>query len=884
MVNQLIRAVALAFVALAAIASPAVQAQTQFPKAIGSVEFEALLPRIGLADTAHAAALLEYDHYQKAASDLRTGACERYLKQYGGVGAGDFELDFDAVSEARPLEEVKAQMRAYRALLGQWDTLESTLVDALIPLGASPERCQHVKGVLEARCIEQIAAQPFTFRMGSQSDLWNICSEHVGNLSEAERARVLERIVARDGEYFEAMRAVRSASLATPERLSEARARAMADHPRPDMPAPGADGTVPDTTGWVTAFNARIAAISAASRDARKPLSDAWHRVTRTGASIVQSAFEGTPLPAGAKAWRAFMLASGAGNTAGNDGGAINMVERVVKAGTATPEQLAAVNALFTAWQAQSLEAALTAPAGGVIVNFDGDDGGALTSPEKAMEASRSRTAALADGVRAALGLPAEADEAIVADAPDGGDRAGGDAVPSVSVVGITLVDGDGTEPSEVGGGMVVSTVAGSNGEGGEPFDFSGDASKARLRPVSAQDLSDLFELCGAADAVRAVAQQMHRDYLAEAVALEEAMKAAPSPGVQFSGRQVVTPTLEGIGQYFDTLREVQSSMQRLDEALFDDLRAIIDEKCIALQAQFRERALLRACTNTRGGGLAGAGGAAGAEFVDPERIIRAAQTAGAVDAATATSLRGALGEQFHPALLAALRTQFNSTLAKGRRLAEIEVEFTKISDQPEATGQQVTNGIGEEMFSLMKELVASSKSVAGQSNGAIDSLTQMVPDAQRVRFMRSADALRYPWLFNDLTDMEPMFTKALALSGLDTATQAAVQALESEYRAEYGALREKLTTLRDEAVMPDWSEMGHGGDAGDFQTRYKDAQSAARRLSQLKSDREELNRRTMRQLQAALGEARASEIGDLPTPKARRGMQLPQGLELFGP
>jgi hypothetical protein len=77
---------------------------------------------------------------------------------------------------------------------------------------------------------------------------------------------------------------------------------------------------------------------------------------------------------------------------------------------------------------------------------------------------------------------------------------------------------------------------------------------------------------------------------------------------------------------------------------------------------------------------------------------------------------------------------------------------------------------------------------------------------------------------------------------------------------------------------MPDFSGADEGG-MEDFQARMNASQAAQRQLRQLKTDRDELNRRTMRQLQAALGEERAKAIGDLPAQRKGRGLSIP-GLE----
>jgi hypothetical protein len=117
-----------------------------------------------------------------------------------------------------------------------------------------------------------------------------------------------------------------------------------------------------------------------------------------------------------------------------------------------------------------------------------------------------------------------------------------------------------------------------------------------------------------------------------------------------------------------------------------------------------------------------------------------------------------------------------------------------------------------------------------------------------------------------------------MALDGLDTATSSAITTQRTDYRAAYAALRDQLTEVRPKTAMPEFN----GGEAGgleDFQARMNASQAAQRQLRQLKTDRDELNRRTMRQLQTALGEERAKAIGELPAQRKGRGLSIP-GLE----
>ena len=201
-------------------------AQSQFPTALTSSEFEALLPRLGVPDVQRAAAMAEYDRYQRATSELRSGAIERYLKDQPGGGAL-----FAMGDDDRPADEVRNRVRTYRSLLAQWDTLENALVDSLPALGADAITVDRVRRSMELRRIEQSTADGFMMRLGSQADLWAIAERSTKDLDPTQRTLIDDRIAAREAEYVEAVRAVRTAAFNQPELLLELKAKANADHP-----------------------------------------------------------------------------------------------------------------------------------------------------------------------------------------------------------------------------------------------------------------------------------------------------------------------------------------------------------------------------------------------------------------------------------------------------------------------------------------------------------------------------------------------------------------------------------------------------------------------------------------------------------------------------
>ncbi len=265
--------------------------------------------------------------------------------------------------------------------------------------------------------------------------------------------------------------------------------------------------------------------------------------------------------------------------------------------------------------------------------------------------------------------------------------------------------------------------------------------------------------------------------------------------------------------------------------------------------------------------------------FVDPESVIRAAVVDGALDDAAAATLREYVAAQGHEPILAALRSQVEVTLTKGRELALLEADLF----QPPADGEQGASfTINAEASQRMQAAGEAMATARGESSArarqVLDGLPALLKEPQRPGFFRAADVVRYPETFKDPTDMEPMFVKALALADLDTATMSAITTQRSEYRTAYAALRDQLTQVRPKAVMPEFSGAEEGG-IEDFQARMNASQAAGRQLKQLKTDRDELNRRTMRQLQTALGEERAKAIGELPAQRKGRGLSIP-GLE----
>ncbi|MFM7806711.1 MAG: hypothetical protein ACKPEA_02125, partial [Planctomycetota bacterium] len=207
-------AVVLALLVVSAVA-PA-SAQSQFPAALTSTEFEAVLPRVVLPDAQRAAAMAEYDRYQRATSELRSGSIERYLKDQP-----EGSMAFGMGDDERPADEVRNQVRAYRSLLAQWDTLENALIDSLLALGADGSKLDRVRRSLELRRIEQSTSDAFMMRAGSQADLWAIAERSTKELDPSQLKQIDDRLGAREAEYVDAVRAIRTTALEQPERLLE---------------------------------------------------------------------------------------------------------------------------------------------------------------------------------------------------------------------------------------------------------------------------------------------------------------------------------------------------------------------------------------------------------------------------------------------------------------------------------------------------------------------------------------------------------------------------------------------------------------------------------------------------------------------------------------
>jgi len=880
-------AVVLALLLVPAVAP--VSAQSQFPTALTSTEFEALLPRVGLPDAQRAAAMAEYDRYQRATSELRSGSIERYLKDQPEGG-----MAFGMGNDERPADEVRNQVRTYRSLLAQWDTLENALIDSLGALGTDGTKLDRVRRALELRRIEQSTSDAFMMRAGSQADLWAITERSTKDLDPSQLMQIEERIGAREAQYVDAVRAIRTAALEQPERLIELRAKAMTDHPRPSaeamqqqMEQAQEQGAEIDPNEFSKGFEAHFRAMAGAFQQSREPVQAARTRATRLGATILSDAFQGIPQPRGASAWLTFIRASGTGAFGIDDGGAIRLVESMAAKAPLTPEQDQAVAAAFATWQASVLGALNDQGP----MAFLGDDAENIQEVfRKRAEESKARTTALKTAVRAAFGLSLEPEPVqIVQDAPDGGAAAGdgGEPVGVTVRVGVAIAGGDATDGAvAVGGDAVVLDMSGDGleglvaGEDGGPMLWQG-AGRPTIQPITKQELQELLDLCGSAESVKPVVTQLHADYLEVASSVKEQLDAAPSAQMSFGPNGATPPSKEDIAAKYEALRTGLGAMERADADFFADLAAVVDEGCVRQQAQFRARSLARAGCGGAGSSMAFGmmSGNRSGPFVDPESVIRAAVTDGAIDAAAATALRDHVASQGHEPILAALKNQFEVTMSKGRELALLEADLFK----PAANGDAgVAMAIDESASQRMQEAgeaMGNARSeAAARARQVLDALPALLKEPQRPGFLRAADVVRYPETFKDPTDMEPMFSKALALDGLDTAATGAITAQRSEYRAAYAKLRDQLAEVRPKTAMPDFSGADEGG-MEDFQARMNASQAAQRQLRQLKTDRDELNRRTMRQLQAALGEERAKAIGDLPAQRKGRGLSIP-GLE----
>ncbi len=882
---QVTRLVWIAIVALIVVSAVApASAQSQFPAALTSTEFEAVLPRVGLPDAQRAAAMAEYDRYQRATSEVRSGAIERYLKSLPDGGS-----PFSMRDDDRPVDEVRNQIRTYRSLLAQWDTLENALVDSLVALGADGTKLDRVRRALELRRIEQSTSDAFMMRAGSQADLWAIAERSTKQLDPSQLKQIADRIGAREAEYVDAVRAIRTAALEQPERLIELRAKAMADHPRPSVEAmqqqmeqAQEQGGEVDPAEFSKGFEAHFRAMAGAYQQSREPLQAARTRATRLGATILSEAFQGIPQPRGASAWLAFIRASGMGAFGIDDGGAIRMVESMAAKAPLTPEQDQAVAAVFATWQASVL--------GGLNeqgpMAFLGDDSENIQEvSRKSADAAKARTVALKTAVRAAFGLPPEPEQ-IVQDAPDGGEAAGdgGEPVGVTVRVGVAIAGGDAADGAvAVGGDAVVLDMSGDGleglvaGEDGGPMLWQG-AGRPAIQPITKQELQELLEFCGSSEFVKPVVTQLHADYLEVASSVKDQLDAAPSAQMSFDPNGATPPSKEDVATKYEAVRTAVGAMERADADFFEDLAAVVDEGCVRQQAQFRARSLARTGAGAAGSSMAfgmASGNRAG-PFVDPESVIRAAVTDGAIDAASAAALREHVSTQGHEPMLAALKNQFEVTMSKGLELALLEGDlFKPAADGAEGAAMTINESDSQRMQEAGEAMGSARSEAASRARQVLDALPALLKEPQRPGFLRAADVVRYPETFRDPTDMEPMFAKALALEGLDTAAASAITTQRAEYRAAYAKLRDQLAEVRPKTAMPDFSAADAGG-IEDFQARMNASQAAQRQLKQLKTDRDELNRRTMRQLQSALGDERAKAIGELPTQRKGRTLSLP--------
>ncbi|MBM4111378.1 MAG: hypothetical protein FJ254_08505 [Phycisphaerae bacterium] len=862
-----------------------VSAQSQFPKALISTEFEAILPRVGLPDAQRVSAMAEYDRYQRATSELRSGSIERYLKDHP-----DNLTAFSMDDEPRSAEEVRNQVRAYRGLLAQWDTLENALVDSLAALGADGTKLDRVRRSLELRRIEQTTADNFMIRSGTQADLWEIAGRSSKDLDPSLVKTIEDRIAAREAEYVDAVRAIRTAAIEQPERLADLRAKAVANHPRPSaetlqqqMEEAQKQGAEFDPDEWSHGFDGHLQAIAAAFQQSREPIRAARTRAMRLGASILSEAFQGIPQPHGAVAWLAFVRASGPGAFGVDDGGAIRFVESIAAKTPLTADQDQAVAAAFAAWQT----AVLGALSDQEPMQFLGGDSKNIQDGlRKRTEASQARTATLKTGVRAAFGLPPET-EAIAQDEPDGAtDDAGGDGGTPVGVtvaIGLATTDESGDSDGViVSGGAVALDMSGEHLDGlllgGDGDAMLGMDAGRTIQPYSKQELQTLLELCEPVESVKPVVTQLHADYLEVAKAVQEQFDAAPSAQMSFGPQGATAPTKEDITARYEAVRAALGAMERADADLFADLSAVIDEACVRQQAQFRARSLARA-------GVSGAGSSMAfgmtpshpsGPFVDPESVIRAARVDGAIDAEAATTLREHVATQGHDPILAALKNQFQVTMSNGRELALLESDLFKPAVAGDAgASMTIDESVGKRMHEASEAMNQARNEASTRARQVLDALPALLKESQRPGFQRAADVVRYPETFRDPTDMEPMFTKALALQGLDTAVTAAITTQRTDYRAAYATMRQQLVEVRPKAVMPSFNG-GEPGSIEDYQARVRASQAAQRQLERLKTDRDELNRRTMRQLQSTLGEERAKAIGELPAQRKARGLSLP--------
>jgi hypothetical protein len=268
--------------------------------------------------------------------------------------------------------------------------------------------------------------------------------------------------------------------------------------------------------------------------------------------------------------------------------------------------------------------------------------------------------------------------------------------------------------------------------------------------------------------------------------------------------------------------------------------------------------------------------------FVDPESVIRAAVTVGAIDVASAATLREHVSTQGHEPMLAALKNQFEVTMSKGREFSLSEADcFKQALDGAEVFDAASSMRMREAEIAM----VNARSDAASRARQVLEALPALLKEPQRPGFLRAADVVRYPETFKDPTDMEPMFAKALALEGLDSAATSAITTQRAEYRSAYAKLRDQLAEFRPRTAMPDFSDADAGG-IEDFKARMNASQAAQRQCKQLKTDRDELNRRTMRQLQSTLGEERAKAIGELPAQRKGRGISIPEleGMQITVP
>jgi hypothetical protein len=420
------------------------------------------------------------------------------------------------------------------------------------------------------------------------------------------------------------------------------------------------------------------------------------------------------------------------------------------------------------------------------------------------------------------------------------------------------FMSGGGTVATEI----VISESVVENEEGEDGQDWVADPFLPG--PIGSRDIARWMDRLGVAEDQRPVVEQLHTDYRAtfETVRAEEIQAVVDAVSDQWEIDE------DGIGvassgaprRIRDRRRAAQVAIIEVDGRLFDDLATVLtDAQREALPRVRLER--MRSIYRRQTPGMLGFMPGARPSEVDLTTLVE----------------ESSLPEEGRRGLDTALLEWEERATEILERRYEVALDAQMASDlwMAEMTQRRQEEGFSFDMTAYQETVGANAsrmseveRELAELTDASLDRLLEDLDDRSAIDLRRSYDRRAHPSVFTDPGSLEGRLDRAAEMTDLSAEQRRSLEDLSLEYRTTYRRHCDEMIETR--------RRMGYVGSLGNYDEeaweRFAERQQA---IATIAFDRDELNARSARRLEAILPPEQLERIGGLPKPPDRDANRL---------